>query len=190
VSHNMNAIQNLCKSSIFLKEGILVKAGKTIDIIRDYLKVSAGNVYSCSEDKLINNVYIKQGHLINEFASTEGYLIVSLLIISKIETTISIDFIIKTSISIPVCFASIGTLNYDEMIKLNIGENNIKIKIFINSLALGEYNVSIDITMPNERYFDRNIDCLSFEIVKSKNLSRQLQPDWGYGYTTIPATIL
>ncbi|MDP4266264.1 MAG: ABC transporter ATP-binding protein [Bacteroidota bacterium] len=41
VSHNMTAIQNLCKKSILLKNGYLEKYGETQDVIIDYFKDSA-----------------------------------------------------------------------------------------------------------------------------------------------------
>jgi hypothetical protein len=161
--------------------------GLTNEVITEYLKVSASNYFISSKDKSVNEVYIHEGEIESKFLSSDGFVIVSLIVISKIAILVSLDFIITTNTSIPVCFATIGTLNYKEMINIDIGENKLVIKLFTNNLALGAYNLSIDITIPNERYLDRNSDCLGFEVVKINGLSRQLQPEWGYGYTTINA---
>jgi lipopolysaccharide transport system ATP-binding protein len=72
------------------------------------------------------------------------------------------------------------------MPEIEEGDNKFRMELNIGDLALGEYIVSIDITIPNEKYFDRCDECLCFDVIKSNKRSRQLEQEWNYGFFTLP----
>ena len=67
VSHNMNAIQNLCKRSVLIKNGHIEMIGDTNDIINHYLNYSAGEKshYEFPENKN-NKMQIRKVIIINK----------------------------------------------------------------------------------------------------------------------------
>jgi lipopolysaccharide transport system ATP-binding protein len=186
VSHNMNVIQNLCNQCIYMNNGSVLLNDKISIVLKAYLKSSIGKIYTSTSDKQSQDIYFKSICLHNENVSVNGEIILDFVISSKINALTSIDIKILSDSNIPVGFCSLGTLNYDEMIAIKPGDNNVKLKIFVGNLALGEYILSIDITKPNEKYYDRCDDCLSFEVVKIDSMSRQLEQQWNFGFFILP----
>jgi lipopolysaccharide transport system ATP-binding protein len=186
VSHNMNTIQSLCADCIYMNNGNVLLKDKLSVVLKKYLTTKVGKTHIANYAKASQDIYIKSVTLSNENISFKGEIILDFVISSKITTKASIDIKVSSDSSVPVGFCSLGTLNYDEMTDLILGENRIMLKIYVGNLALGEYVVSIDITMPNVKYFDRCEDCLSFEVVKINGMSRQLEAQWNYGFFILP----
>lgn len=186
VSHNMQAIQNLCKSCMFLEKGYVIDKDITHKILNSYLKKSANNFYNANDQKRNQLIFIEKATLKNDTIFLNGSIIISLKVISKVDTLLSFDFRIISVLSIPVAFSSVGALNYDDQIPIKKGANFIDFKINVSSLAIGDYNVSIDLTQPNVQYHDRCEECLNFEILKTNDNSRQLEQSWNYGFIQLP----
>jgi lipopolysaccharide transport system ATP-binding protein len=68
VSHNMGAIENLCKKAILMKDGNLINSGLTNDIITQYLKEHAVSKY---ED--IYQTKNRQGNGLLKFSAVKFY---------------------------------------------------------------------------------------------------------------------
>ncbi|MGN6605043.1 MAG: ABC transporter ATP-binding protein [Ginsengibacter sp.] len=186
VSHNMQAIQNLCTSSIYLDKGFLIAKDATNKILTEYLKKSAKRSYSATKDSSQKSIFIYEAILMNDKIFHDNSIIISLKIKSEIVKLISVDFRIISVLSIPVAFSSVGALKYDDQISIKKGINSIDFKINVSGLAIGEYNLSIDLTEPNVRYFDRCEECLNFEIIKTTLDDRQLEQFWNYGFVQLP----
>jgi len=186
VSHNMNAIQSLCTTSMFMQNGTLLMKADTSIVLKAYLKTASGKTYKAPNDKHKLEVFLNAAHVDTSKVADEGIIIINTIIISKIATKVSIDLKLISDLSIPVAFSSLGSLNYDEMIEVSQGENEINLLFKVNALALGEYTLSIDLTQPNVKYYDRCEGCLSFDVIKANNVSRQLEQHWNYGYFSIP----
>jgi lipopolysaccharide transport system ATP-binding protein len=185
VSHNMQSIQNLCNSCIYLDKGLLVDQNDTHTILTSYLKSSTSKFYKPDLKKLEQLIFVDGIYLENTIL-IDGNIIVFLEVKSKIEKFVSVDFRIISELSVPVAFSSYGALNYDDKFFLTKGLNKLVFKINIANLAIGGYIISVDITEPNVQYFDRCEDCLYFEIVKISSNKRQLEQNWNYGYIQLP----
>jgi len=188
VSHNLGAIQNLCSSCIYMEKGEVLFQGSTDKTLKLYLKTSSDKYYKATEDNYTKDIFLKEADVDTSNVAQKGFVTINVVIISKIDAKISIDFRLTTELSIPVAFASLGTLIYDEMLNINKGENILSLNIKIEDLALGQYLLSIDLTQPNILYYDRCDECLSFEVIKANDRSRQLQQDWNYGYFILPVS--
>jgi lipopolysaccharide transport system ATP-binding protein len=186
VSHNMNAIQSLCESCIFMENGKNLLKAETNKVLSLYLKSSAGKSYQACVKKYNQEMFLQEAHVDTTKIPNEGIVVINTIIISKLKTKISIDFKLITDLSINVAFASIGALNYNEMIEISQGQNKISLNLNIKNLALGKYVLSIDLTQPNVKYYDRCDECLSFDVIKANDRSRQLEQGWNYGYVILP----
>lgn len=186
VSHNMNAIQSLCGSCIFMENGKVLLKAETNKVLRLYLKSSSSKSYHALDEKKNQDLFLKDAYLDTAKVANEGVLKIKAIIKSSINTKISVDFRLISDLSIPVAFASLGTLNYDEMLSIDIGETEIIMDLIIKDLALGEYVLSIDLTQPNVKYYDRCDECLSFDVIRATYRSRQLEQNWNFGYFTLP----
>ncbi|MBB1284661.1 ABC transporter ATP-binding protein [Flavisolibacter sp. BT320] len=186
VSHNLNAIQKLCLKCIYLEQGKLIVQDQTEKVLKTYLSKAKKLEYFATDLKLNNDVFVKQASVDNRITLENGLVYFDLIVVSKSTCKVSIDLRISSTISIPVAFSSIGTLNYEDLVHLKVGENRISFFLDAKLLAVGEYNVSIDVTVPNVKYFDRCDDCLSFEVLNSEDDDRKLNQMWNLGYVQLP----
>ena len=79
VSHNMTAVQTLCKKAIFLDNGQVQKYGETNEVINDYLAKTISNQYSREWDDIQNapgndSVKIKSIKLVPHFTDDSGVI--------------------------------------------------------------------------------------------------------------------
>lgn len=157
VSHNMGAIEQLCKKTIFLEKGRIKDFGETSSIIEQYLHRSIKNVpFNERTDrkgdgriKIMKTVFKDLAG--NEIKTIETGQDVELLIYYKL-----LDKTIK-NINIAVCFDSVLTKNRVGFISNNLinkkitpAEDPIKIKIKNIPLNYGEYSVTYFIDSHND----------------------------------------
>lgn len=190
VSHNLQTIQSLCPTCLYFENGKLIEKNNTLKILNTYLKKVVKNQYNANPHKREQDIFIDEASLQNETIFKDGSISISLNIESRANELVSVDFRILSTLSQPAAFSSIGTLNYDSKINLKKGANKFVFKLFVSNLALGDYTLSIDITEPNVRYFERCDEFLSFEVLKTSTDHRQLEQAWNYGFVQLPVILL
>jgi len=178
VSHNMAAVTNLCKSCLLLKNGRIEASGKVMNIIDDYLAITeSGNIYEGINSGKELFVDLAKLTFINQ-----RKIKVDINLKSIKDLRCSIDFRFKTKNGIPVGFGSIGAFNNADLLHINRGLNKFSFQVSVENWALGKYFISLDITMPDLKYFERLDNIMMFELVrKSDNDRRVLDLDWNYG---------
>jgi len=189
VSHNMNYIINLCNTAILLQDSIVVDIGKSQSVVSNYLRGLESNLLfnELDPDKKIQVVYSEI--IVND---NSVFIDFKLKLYAKVREKCSIDLIFKDKFNNPVGFASIGSLDYADLIEITPGYHSYEMSIDGSFFAIGQYLISVSITKPNVEYFDQNKDCIRFELTrKTKTLSkRYLQQDWNYGSFNIPLKLI
>ena len=102
--------------------------------------------------------------------------------------SISLDMRLSDNMGASIGFGSLGTLDPNQLVELEYGINNIAFQFSLNKLAVGQYSISLDLTLPDQEYFDRMEKCLDFEVVRparNKHI-RVLNQSWNYGSFEIP----
>lgn len=178
VSHNMSAITSLCPKTLLLKNGRMEALGPSANIVGEYLNIlEAGKQYHSAAD--YKEIYIKEAYV---ELNTDSVLSLGITIISKNEIRCTIDFRIKTVGGVPVGFGSCGTFNPNEMLNIQTGKNSFLFRFSTKNWATGKYLISIDLTHPDVKYYERLEDILMFEVIrKHVNEWRALTLDWNYG---------
>ena len=117
---------------------------------------------------------------------------ISIVISTDYSRIVSIDVRIMDSMGIPVGFGSLGTLNPSQLIKLQVGVNKIVLLMPTDRLAIGDYYIGLDITLPDIETYDRVEKCFAFEVNRPpvNNAKRVLSQSWGYGSFEIPLRLL
>jgi lipopolysaccharide transport system ATP-binding protein len=186
VSHNISAIQQLCNKGIYLEKGKLVMQGGIDEVVDRYVSEGTNNTFTKEPKGDISVTHAEIDKRVNGDQMT-----VTLHIRSNIQTSmpVSIDFRFYTLTQVPVGFASIGTFDYEKQVNLVYGDNKIVATVDVNTFAIGNYLLNIDVTRPNVEYYDRIEDHLSFEIVKETEENRSLLQSWNYGSVQLNATI-
>lgn len=178
VSHNMAAVTNLCNSCILLRNGSIETYGKVIDIIDNYLAIiESGNVYEGHDTG--KELFVRKAQL--TFINQRTVKI-EVILQGKEELTSSIDFRFKTKNGLLVGFGSYGSFNDDELLNIKKGLNKYTFQFSVENWALGKYFVSLDLTIPDVKYFQRLDNIIMFELIrKSQNDRRVLDLNWNYG---------
>lgn len=180
VSHNMEAIQKLCREAILLKDGMLISKENSSALISNYISDDAVNNYFTSTLDSRKKIQILKA----EIESIEHDKIIINTQINSIEDdSCSIDFRISDNLQNPFAFGSLGTLDYGKLCRIRKGLNIIQIEMNIGHIADGTYFVSIDLTNPNIEFFDRANICLRFVVIKNHitDTKRSLMQNWNYG---------
>ena len=184
VSHNLSIIQALCQRCLVLQAGNLKFDQPTLLSVQGYL-----------EDDSIANTFVrspaKDGKptIISGLVNLKTNEVeISIVISTNYAKVVSIDLRIMDSMGIPVGFGSLGTLNPSQLINLRAGVNQIVLLMPTDKLAIGDYYIGLDVTLPDVETYDRLEKCLSFEVNRPpiNNAKRVLSQSWGYGSFEIP----
>lgn len=186
VSHNMTAVQTLCKESIILQNGQIIEKGDTRSVVKNYLFLEGSKSKFSSEIDITKSAQIIFG-IIHSICPYGQFIDVKLEIHSKTNLKCSLDLRLYDSLQQAVGFGSLGTLDFNEMLNISKGKNTVEVRINTNKLAIGHYTISFDLTIPNKEYLDRKELCLDFELINnnSEKSGRSLDQKWGFGSSII-----
>lgn len=184
VSHNMGAVQALCRKGIYLKNGTIDKIGQTHEVIQHYLndQPASGS---------IRNAHGKVHHITHVKADqSTGQVSVEVTVESTTNAQAALDLRLTTINMEASGFGSLGTFNPDHKVQLQQGSNSIQFTFPTTNLANGLYYLSLDLTEPDKEYFDRAEQVLMIEVANSAGIQhgRSFQLDWNYGPLKIDLT--
>jgi lipopolysaccharide transport system ATP-binding protein len=189
VSHNLNSVLNLCPKSVLLQNGRLVSFDDTDKVISKYLYEVDSEKHFVRTSPCEKQIALASAEIQSE---TGDFVYLKLDVFSRKKSSCSIDLRFTDNLSNPIGFASLGGLNLNEMVNLFPGNNYFMIEVDISRLAVGHYNLHIDLTMPNIEYYDRVQDCLRFEVIRKSNdpSDRLLAQAWNYGSYEVPLKLV
>lgn len=190
VSHNMNALQRLCPSSILLNHGQLVMQGQTHDVIEQYLSSAVSK--SEGPNSLVDLAKrVRDGTGKVQFTSF-SYAGDDPSVSFYPRTNGAVDFCInlfsKTSCSVGslavVIFDRYGTklvnadtLSFGNPIDLKIGMNTIMIRIDQLHLNPGLYTVGLWVADPPIEVYDHISSAAMLEVVETESEKIRVQSD-------------
>ncbi len=195
VSHSMSAIQALCDRCLLLDHGRSVEVGATADIISKYASQVTAQQSFVRDVTPRDNPTIQKADLATippNGDDSNWRLRIAMTIASPRKMNVAVAFRIKDTMSFPIAFASCGHLGPDEMIALKTGDNLITLDMPLNFLALGDYTVTIQLSIPHVTEIEELDDCLSFHLERSARpgAMRALPQSWGVGSIELPLKYL
>ena len=183
VSHNMQAIQSLCKTALHLRSGKIINRGESKLVVTNYLadfnKTKSEMIWSeenapgNEEAKLTAiKVYSENNNSKTGIYSSKEDLFVNLeLIINKIDSALCIGFDLINSEGTVLLRSYQTDLDSDRWIPLTIGKNTFICKIPASFLNSGIYYICPRIGIHN-LYWIVNLDAvIQFEIVLDHGIS-------------------
>ena len=182
VSHNMSVIQTLCKRALVLSHGQVLMDQDSRTAVQAYLQ-DASPSDAFQRPKQVNGEPTLISGRIISFSGASDYVKVETEIFTEKQKRVSLDLRLTDGLGSPVGFGSLGALNTNDQILLELGSNKITFALPINQLALGTYLISIDLTQPEVEFYDRAEQCLSFEVARRPHpdATRVLPQSWNYG---------
>jgi lipopolysaccharide transport system ATP-binding protein len=194
VSHNMNAINTLCKLGLLLEEGRVALAGDTRSVVSRYLDEGNFEESFVRERPSNSSLYVVGGSVRCEqsLSGAGRDLFVKLSVQSNAAHKATVDLRVKDCFGSGIAFSSLGALDPTSVVRFSEGLNSITLSVDISRLAKGVYRLSVDLTNPNIEYFDRLEDFLGFSItpIVGDGSIRALEQDWGYGSFLLPAILI
>jgi lipopolysaccharide transport system ATP-binding protein len=184
VSHNMNAMQQLCTKGVLISQGKLIMEGTIDSIVNHYIGIS-------KKDSLSINDFARRGNkavIFKEFyiSDSEGNKLESLimgsdlflnLVLEKKSDVRSIDvsFTIKNAMGEAV--THVQNMDDNFIVPTNFDSIYLKIKLSSITLVPNSYFISIwtGPSHANEAY-DCIEQCIHFEILNNPNSNRLIYP--------------
>jgi lipopolysaccharide transport system ATP-binding protein len=172
VSHNLDAIVNICKSVALVDKGTLVSVGETDEIITEYSIYSENNFKNASTT-YVNKISSKSIYLTFATLEQNGKNVSSIdnskfgirtIIRSETSMPFSIEFIVKNSRGIPIIFISSGL---GQGITFSHKSNffvEILTEVVLPFLAKGEYFIDIIIGYTGVEIVEKVENFLKFTI--------------------------
>jgi len=183
VSHNLSSVMNLCQEGIVLERGRLIFAGRAGQAINLYGGQGALQSGFTRQAQANGSPTLVQGRWLEQDSDDYSRRCLELRIHSGAKAETSVDLRLTDAIGNAVGFASVGSLDPAEMIALSPGLNVVTLNLKTESLAIGSYKVSIDLTLPEVLYHDRAERCLTLDYVRppTSGWGRAMNQVWGYG---------
>ena len=191
VSHNLSAIQSLCKEAILLRQGAIDMCGLTSNIIHRYLTSSKiKHAYHGKADHLLPTTIVEAQVEVDENPSRPK-IVLTLWVRSSNPMSVAIDVRLSDALGTPIAYGSLGTFSPSRMILLQTGITCVVLCHDIQHLATGSYSLSLDITRPNLEYIFRAENCLEFECNTPvlEMGGRRIEQNWGKGSWEIPTKL-
>jgi len=177
ISHNMEAIRNLCKRAIWLDKGRIVKRGAVDEVVRDYrdnqIKRFAGSSYIVErnlEDVNNKSFYFSHVEMLNTagehtniFRYNERLVLLVDLVGYPATRAYNVEFRIHNELE---QFVSIGSSAFHGLL-LNKNTKRLRIEIGPLILTSGRYTISLSAvdSVTGIRYDDW-VRCGAFDIVE------------------------
>ena len=192
VSHNIGSIQVLCESCLLLRDGSIEFIGPTDQVVRQYHKsIVSSHSYSNLSGKAVELI-IRDATLSVAEPKSDCIVICIDVTVEAIKNVMArLDIRLKDDLGTPIGFASIGEPDLSQMVTFNGGYNKLRLECNPGNLIGGRYLVSLDLVVPNVRYFQRLEDCLSFDLVRNVNIFGTPAPSqsWGFGSLYFASTL-
>jgi lipopolysaccharide transport system ATP-binding protein len=184
VSHNMNVLSTLTKTSILLANGQLKMIGKTSNVIYTYLdkkgKESENFTTKNPDSPKIAKLELKSTETAIHHFSDPLSIIVQLEIPVKIDT-LELSFqICNSDTTEPIVYNWFSTAEILESLKNKTGKFEIEINIPSLRLYKGEYYFKFYLSDPRGKIIHQQIEqCLPFEV-----LMHGINNEWGWNDNT------
>ena len=182
VSHNMNAILQLCQRGIILNEGRLIFDGEAHDAVSNYLgtlsnRVEFNGIDGDSSELLLSKASVSssQGMAGGVFDSAMPMDIEMEVEVKRNIPSLVIGFNLYSQYDYPLARADYNDVN--QIKSLEPGHYRFTFRIPPYTLAPGSYKISFDVAERNMKRYTTDKSDLSFEVIADKSNFGYVFPD-------------
>ena len=170
VSHNLEAIQKLCKKTVHIEKGILKNFGETNKVIHEYLHqeklAPKKDIVIDLPEKLIAPQF-KSVSIRNHQIKYGEDVILDIEIVAPENNKAGIEIDLKDQSHFPVSHSSTSPMQ-GNLLELKANTvNRFELKMESLKLAAGEYNLYLKLTHPWTEDFHQMPSAIKFEVVHS-----------------------
>ena len=180
VSHDLNAVQNLCKSAILLKDGKIALTGESGMVINNYLHAGNHATTTWTQKTESTHPHFRNIHVKIEGKQPHLKLMVEASIKCFSEMAPSfISYDIFSKMGTPVGQA---IPNLDTFIKPSNEEVKITTEIDLNGFIPGDYFIDAWIGPHFSETYDWPKECIEFSIVETPQKNRTFPHTPSHGF--------
>jgi len=169
VSHNMQAVQSLCRSAIYMKSGLIAEVGNTDTVINNYLSKEIKNTVDVSWDNEEDApggiaVRLMSAKIIPQNTGENGHIFVNTEIWVRFELSVRLDFNANLSAQL---YSASGVCIFSAFTKvesLSVGRRVSLLKIPANLLNDDIYSLKLRVLKEGTLVLLRKEDLLVFEV--------------------------
>ncbi len=170
VSHNLEAVQKLCKKTVHIEKGILKNFGETNKVIHEYLhheKLNPTKDIILDLPEKLNAPQFKSVSIKNHQIKYGEDIFLEIEIIAPENNKAGIEIDLKDQSHFPVSHSSTAPMQ-GNLLELRSDEiNKFEVKMESLNLAAGEYHLYLKLTHPWTEDFHQMPNALRFEVVHS-----------------------
>ena len=188
VSHNMGSIQALCSRAILLSHGVVLVDADASAAVRRYLSDAATTDQVSRQPNKNGDPTITGVSARVQDSAESPCVVISVEITTARARPVSLDFRLFDGMANPVGCGCLGAWTEEEKLQLTAGKTRYEVELDTSQLAVGSYILSLDLTIPLVRFFDRLEHAVRFDIARPPRPGRQLAlpQKWGYGSYELP----
>lgn len=184
VSHNMAAIQQLCKSCIWISNGNIKEIGKTEEVVSNYLNVGQKNnlaikTFPDNQNKQVQFTKIEMAtendRAAAHFPDNEAIKIILNLEVKERIPDTYLGLILRNAQGINVLFADSRDVENSLPTNLSVGQHKLSVTI-PPILAPGKYFVSLGISAISMSSLDEQENACLFEVVDFRKFRTTARP--------------
>ena len=170
VSHNLEAVQKLCKKTVHIEKGILKNFGPTNQVIHEYLnqeKLAPKKDIVIDLPEKLSAPQFKSVAIRNHQIRYGEDVILDIEIVAPENNKAGIEIDLKDKSHFPVSHSSTSPMQGNLLTLEANGINRFEIKMESMKLAAGEYNLYLKLTHPWTEDFHQMPSAIKFEVVHS-----------------------
>ena len=182
VSHNMAAIENLCKRAMLLNQGEILQVSDVQKVIQSYqgLFFSSGTNQWVASNKNATPLFLSKSSLLLKGSQPSHVLFISCGVISTaLHKDVFIAFDVSNSMGVTICQA---IPRLDPFIEHKSSEQHIQTEIELPPLIPDYYRVSIWLGTHNTETLCWEKEILGFEITESPTAGRNFPHSHSNGF--------
>jgi lipopolysaccharide transport system ATP-binding protein len=173
VSHNMAAVNSLCKKGILLENGMLKMVSNVNEVIQELNKNlnTAFQRMEIFDNERNATISIKSVRINSEKLEYTSFLDrnldVDLEIYENFECQYSVEFLLRDSSSYPIAFIPYGFTSVNRLESSKNGLRVLKFNIKLPMLAKGDYFLDVMLVDPGVKFFQTKESVIKFNIPNS-----------------------
>ncbi len=179
VSHNMSTIQTLCSRCLLMKNHTIYADETPNSAIRLYLEDAAATMSFSRSPQVSGKPTLIAGQVVEDI----DRVVITVQVSSDTDKLACLECQLLDELGGSVGFGALGMFDSENMLSLKQGVTEITFSFSTVYLAVGNYYIDLDLTVPGVEFYDRAEKCLTVEILHaSRNISGKVfRSSWGRG---------
>ena len=177
VSHNMEAVQNLCTRAVLLEDGKLVRSGSSEDIVNYYMSDLVSNTFrnvhefeskKCSYISSIK--FVTDKHTPSFFSHEEINIEVSFFLAETgADVDLNISFFNKQTKLFMFFASDINNEGFGYEKPFAKGENKVSFTIPKDTFNIGDYSINLMLHKTYKEFLDVHKEEITFKVISNNN---------------------